>query len=209
MIRPSKYSKVGLLAGVFDPIHWGHLFMAYLAMETVQLDAVWFIPTHTPPHKAPPKASYEDRKNMVKLAIADEPRFYLVELEKNPVPSYSYETAIKVRNTIDSKPYFIVGGDEWEQLHNWRRYDLLVENVIFVVVPRAPVATQRPEVQALFTEITPINISSTYIRQRVVEEKSIRALVPEAVELFIKEKGLYKQENDIKENNGINQKGGE
>ncbi|WP_018962880.1 nicotinate (nicotinamide) nucleotide adenylyltransferase [Coprothermobacter platensis] len=192
MIRPSKSSKIGILSGVFDPVHVGHLFMAYLAMETVPLDSIWFIPTNVPPHKQKPQASYENRTQMLKLALQIEPRFVVAELEGSSTPSYSFETLLKVRALIGEKPYFIIGSDEWENLHLWKHYDILVENAIFVVIPRGSIITDRPDATAIFTEKTPMNISSTYIRQRCEEEKPIKLLVPEPVQSFIESHNLYK-----------------
>jgi len=191
MIKPSKYFRTGLLAGVFDPIHIGHLFMAHLAMEAASLDRVWFVPTHVPPHKDSPKVPYYHRVRMLELALAEEPRFMVMELEKEARPIYSYETILSVRHVLGEKPYFIIGSDEWEELHNWRRYDLLVENAIFIVIPRRPIAVTRPDVEAIFTDATPINISSTYVRQRARQGKPIAYLVPKVVETYIHENHIY------------------
>lgn len=191
MIKPLKSSRTGILAGVFDPVHIGHLFMVHLAMEAASLDKVWFVPTHIPPHKDKAKVPYFHRVNMLQIALSQEPKFVLMELEKEARPTYSYETVLSVKHVLGEKPYFILGSDEWEELHNWRRYDLLIKNAIFIVVPRKPITLARPEAEAIFTDMTPINVSSTYIRQRIAQGKPITYLVPKTVETYIHENHLY------------------
>ncbi|NPV88480.1 nicotinate (nicotinamide) nucleotide adenylyltransferase [Coprothermobacteraceae bacterium] len=193
MTSLSNYSEIGLLAGVFDPIHIGHLHMAYIALEEALLTEVWFVPTHVPPHKSKPIAPYEHRVNMLRLAIAAEPRFRIVELEPDPRPTYTYETLTRVREMLGQKPCFIIGGDEWNKLHQWKEYQLLISNATFVVIPRREPLVERAGVEALITPATPIDLSSTYIRTRISQHKSIKYLVPNEVEKYIEEHKLYEK----------------
>ncbi|MFN4149298.1 MAG: nicotinate-nicotinamide nucleotide adenylyltransferase, partial [Rhodocyclaceae bacterium] len=84
---------IGILGGTFDPVHRAHLALAHAALERLGIGKVLWIPAGHPPHRAPPHAMAEDRLAMVRLAIADEPRFQLDDSEaKSMLPSYTVET---------------------------------------------------------------------------------------------------------------------
>lgn len=185
--------KVGLLGGTFNPPHIGHLMMANEVFHALELDEVRFLPNALPPHKqAPHDASDAKRLEMVERAIQPYPHFRVesYEVDKGGV-SYSYNTlAALCEREPTVKFYFIIGGDMIDSLHTWYRIDELVKLVQFVGVKR-PGTDARTEYPVLMVEVPQIDLSSTLIRERLATGRTVTFLLPEAVETFIREEGLY------------------
>jgi nicotinate-nucleotide adenylyltransferase len=191
--------KIGLLGGTFDPIHNGHLLAAQAALETAKLDEVWFIPTLTPPHKAQPGVSGELRRKMVEIAIASNELFRLEDIElRRDVTSYTIETvtAMQLREP-DVMFHWIVGSDMVKDLPNWRNIEELAERIAFIGLERPdqpgddsllPAFVRQKLIRA---SMPPIGISSSDIRLRRKEGRSIRYMLPESVYEFILKDGLY------------------
>jgi nicotinate-nucleotide adenylyltransferase len=184
--------KIGIFGGTFDPIHHGHLILARDAVEQLGLDCVLFIPAAISPHKLEREPTGSDaRLEMVRAAIADEPRFALdtMELERG-APSYSVETveALRARDR-DATFYFLVGEDNVTRLHTWHRFHELKEMVQFVVLDRTGLETEHayPIIRRH------VDISATDIRNRVASRQSIRYLVPTVVEKIIHDRQLYRE----------------
>ena len=185
--------KVGLLGGTFNPPHNGHLMMANEVLHALDLDEVRFMPNALPPHKfARHDASDEERLEMVKRAISPYPYFSVesYEVEKGGV-SYSYKTlsAMCIREP-NVKFYFIIGGDMIDSLHTWYCIDELVKLVQFVGIKR-PGTEATTEYPIIMVEAPQIDLSSTLIRERLATGGTVTFLLPEAVETFIREEGLY------------------
>lgn len=189
--------KVGLYGGTFDPIHTVHLIVAEQARDALNLDEIWFLPAHIPPHKRSRRITADiHRVEMIRLAIADNPRFLLntVELERDSgQPSYTYDTVrlLKVRHPeVDF--YFIIGGDMANYLPKWHRIDELVQMVQFVALARPGYTMENKYMQRVIeTEMPQLDVSSTMIREKASAGRSIRYLVPDAVRMYIEEKRLY------------------
>ncbi len=185
--------KVGLLGGTFNPPHIGHLMMANEVLHALELDEIRFMPNALPPHKqACHDASDAHRLEMVKRAIRPYPQFRVesYEVVKGGV-SYSYETlAALCARESDVQFYFIIGGDMIDSLHTWYCIDELVKLVQFVGVKR-PSTEARTEYPVLMVEVPQIDLSSTLIRERLATGGTVTFLLPEAVESFIREEGLY------------------
>lgn len=185
--------RVGLLGGTFNPPHMGHLLMANEVFHALKLDEIRFMPNAIPPHKhARFDASNVERLEMVKRAIRPFPYFSVesYELEKGGV-SYSYETLSALcRREPNVKFYFIIGGDMIDSLHTWHCIDDLVKLVQFVGVKR-PGTAAATEYPIRMVEIPQIDLSSTLIRERLATGGTVTFLLPEAVETFIREEGLY------------------
>lgn len=186
--------KIGIYGGTFDPVHNGHLILARDAVEKLGLDEIVFIPNAIPPHRsgykpAPDKVRYE----MVRAAIAGEPRFKAddIELSRGGV-SYTIDTvlALKEKYPPDTEIYFLVGGDNIDELHSWRRIDELKLLVTFVVLSRGTRDTDH----LVMKLDRRVDISATEIRERVAKKLSIRYLVPDAVLQIIDRHHLYKKE---------------
>ncbi|QED48711.1 nicotinate-nucleotide adenylyltransferase [Cytobacillus dafuensis] len=185
--------KIGILGGTFDPPHLGHLIIANEVLNSFDLNEIWFMPNQEPPHKKKSNSiKDEDRVKLLKLAISEHPNFKLelIELERSG-PSFTYETMkmLKERHP-DKQFYFIIGADMIEYLPKWRNIDQLVEIVQFIGVNR-PSYSQKSSYPILYAEVPNIEISSSLIRSRLKEGKTIQYMVPESVRNYIKEKNYY------------------
>ena len=202
--------NIGVLGGTFDPIHMGHLIIAEEVRARLDLTEVLFVPAGQPllkPNNVISPAQH--RVEMVRLAIADEPSFKLATMEiERPGPSYTVDTITELGSQIraGAKLFFILGWDNLIQLPQWHQPRRLVKLCRLVPVPR--VGHPSPDLDSLEAAIpglsqsiimldTPqIEISSSEIRERVARGLSIHQLVPEAVERYIREHGLYFREEN-------------
>ncbi|WP_232725406.1 nicotinate-nucleotide adenylyltransferase [Bacillus sp. FJAT-44742] len=187
--------KVGILGGTFDPPHHAHLMIAQEALTECGLDEVWFIPVNVPPHKQRSSTtSNRQRKEMIQLAINDNPFFKLstIELERGG-PSFTIDTIKQLKKENPSHEYyFIIGGDMAEQLDTWHEINALKKLVTFTVAARPPYKSSPPFQEGiLIMEAPQLDVSSTDIRLRVKMGKNIQYLVPDSVREYIKERGLY------------------
>jgi nicotinate-nucleotide adenylyltransferase len=197
----------GILGGTFDPIHYGHLAIAVSAREELGLAGVLFVPAGQPPHKPDRIVSAPShRAAMVELAIADDPAFKLsrIELDRSG-PSYSVDTVrLLLEADAEASPeryVFIISVEALASLHTWRQPRRLLELSVLAVVPRlgarspgrAWIAEHFPgqEDRVLFLDGPELGHSASDIRRRASQGRSIRYLVPPAVEAYIKEHSLY------------------
>ncbi|WP_042146041.1 nicotinate-nucleotide adenylyltransferase [Paucisalibacillus sp. EB02] len=186
--------RIGILGGTFDPPHIGHLIIAQEVLDSLQLEEVWFIPTYEPPHKHEARLQVKNRIEMLQLALAGNGLFQLNTIEvKRAGKSYTYDTMITLKEQYpDSDFYFIIGADMVEYLPKWYKIDELINLVSFVGVKRTgyTLETMYPITEV---NIPLVDISSTLIRKRLRENKSIQYLVPDSVHTYIKEHGFYVQ----------------
>lgn len=200
--------RVGLFGGSFNPIHFGHLIIARAVRENLQLDEVIFLPSKRPPHKeASQLAAAEHRAQMVKLAIAGEAGFAFDDFDLNREPSYTIETVARYQEKMPkAELHWFIGADSLMDLPTWHRAPELVEMCSIVTAARSgqsPVDARSLEetfgaerTKQLLSKVirTPlVDISSTDIRQRVGEGRSIRYLVPEDVRSYIERYRIYQQ----------------
>lgn len=191
--------RVGLLGGTFDPIHHGHLIAAEAAKEAAKLDEVWFIPTLVPPHKPQPGADANLRLQMVEAAIKGNSDFQLEGIELNREgTSYTIETVSAIQEQHpEIMFYWIVGSDMVKDLPNWRRIEELAQQISFIGLERPDQPSEDSELPAyirrklLRANMPLIGISSTDIRRRLKEGRSIRYMLPESVLEIIQKDGLY------------------
>ncbi|TJY43488.1 nicotinate-nucleotide adenylyltransferase [Cohnella pontilimi] len=191
--------RTGLMGGTFDPIHFGHLIAAEAARDAAGLEEVWFIPTFVPPHKGEPGTDAETRCRMLEAALSDSPHFRVerIELTRQGV-SYTIDTVTALRERHpDRSFYWIVGSDMVMDLPNWRRPEEVAEQVTFIGLERPgqsiedrdlPDYIRRKLVRA---SMPLIGISSTEIRRRLRERRSVRFMVPDSVYEFIRRNHLY------------------
>jgi nicotinate-nucleotide adenylyltransferase len=183
--------KIGIFGGTFDPIHHGHLILAREAIEVLELEQVIFIPAALSPHKidwrpAPP----EIRLEMLRAAIEGEARFSLDPMElRRPPPSYAIETMEALREREPAGFFYLIGEDNVARLDTWHRFPELAQMVQFVVLDRSGLKTEHPY-PAIRRHL---DISATNIRNRVATGRSIRYLVPPAVERIIRDRQLYRE----------------
>ena len=195
--------RLGIMGGTFDPIHYGHLLMAEEARQAFALDDVVFVPNGRPAHKkAYLVSSPEERYAMTLLATGSNPCFSASRIEiERPGPSYTIDTLREFRRMYPELAalYFITGADAVLEILTWHEYDKLVRECQFIAVTRPGFVLERlPEiVDATFLDrvhylpIPRLEISSTDIRKRVREGRSIKYLTPEPVEAYIRQQGLY------------------
>lgn len=197
--------NIGVLGGTFDPVHNGHLIVAKEVKTLLNLVEVIFVPAGQPWLKADSFISpAEHRLQMLRLALANEPHFKLFTLEvERPGPSYTIDTIRELRRQYGSADelFFILGWDSLAQLPQWHEVSQLIKLCYFVAVPRPGFA--RPDLKALEASLPGvtlrvrlmdrpyIDISASVIRDRVARGLSVRHLVPEPVNKYIKEHGLY------------------
>ncbi|WP_305911533.1 nicotinate-nucleotide adenylyltransferase [Guptibacillus hwajinpoensis] len=186
--------KVGLLGGTFDPPHLGHLALAQGVLEACELDEVWFMPSHRPPHKnGSDITENHHRVEMVQRAIEGNPKFKvtLIEFERNG-RSFTIDTIeILKANYPDIDFHFIIGGDMIEDLPNWHRIDELSKMISFIGVNRPGYHPDKEQYEVSLIDVPQIDLSSSEIRRDLSFGKSGRYLLPESVRILIEEKGLY------------------
>ena len=197
--------KVGIMGGTFDPIHNGHLVTAEAVRDALNLDEVLFIPSARPPHKRGRDiTSPEHRLAMTVLATCFHPKFRVSSIEiMRTGPSYAVDTidALKREYEIGTEFYFILGADAALELSTWHNAHELIEKCNFIAATREGTDIDIKAVEAEFGDIgrgrlqrveTPkIEISSTDIRDKLRRGRSIRYLVPDTVEAYIRKERLY------------------
>ncbi|MCJ1908750.1 nicotinate-nucleotide adenylyltransferase [Planococcus ruber] len=192
--------RVGILGGTFNPPHLGHLIMANEAFHAVGLDEVRFMPNFIAPHKEVSGAGAKERLAMTALAVEDTPYFCVEDFEiRQGGVSYSFDTISKLREKEpDSEFYFIIGGDMVEGLNTWHRIDELAAMIRFIGIKRPGYSHISPfPVQMI--DSPEIHLSSTMIRNRASAGGTIRFLVPEKVEAYIRKERLYGSEHHASE----------
>ena len=184
--------RFGILGGTFNPIHWGHLLLAETARDVLALDRVLFIPARQPPHKSakgllPGPVRYE----MVQLAIRDNPAFVAsdIELQRDDV-SYSLETVQILSKQLPSAKLFLLIGQDMLSVR-WKGWAEITSLCTLVVAHRPGTAAPRRQKGLKWLPMPQVEIASSDIRARLKAGRSIRYLVPSAVERYIRERQLY------------------
>lgn len=197
--------KMGVMGGTFDPIHNGHLRVAEEVQEKLKLDSVLFVPAGRPWMRAQePVASPEDRREMVRIAVAGKPYFKVSDIEIERLgPSYMAETIaeLKKQSVAGIVIYLILGWDAIAALPQWREPARLLEMCRLVAVKRpgyAPPDLISMEAylhgiseKVIVLEKPEIDISASEIRERLAKGLSVGRMIPGAVVKYIREHGLY------------------
>ncbi|MGI8979136.1 MAG: nicotinate-nucleotide adenylyltransferase [Pirellulaceae bacterium] len=200
--------RLGIFGGSFDPVHYGHLLLAESCREQCRLSEVWFLPAAAPPHKlglelAPAKARVE----MLELATSGNECFRVspLEIDRGGV-SYTVETlrAISAQEP-QAELFLLMGADSLRDLPTWRAPAEILALAIPVVVRRAGTlepdfapltslvsAARLETMKASQVEMPLIELSSTDLRQRASEGRSLRYRTPRPVEKYIETQGLYR-----------------
>jgi nicotinate-nucleotide adenylyltransferase len=210
-------TKIGILGGTFDPVHFGHLRPALDVAEQLNLDHVRLIPCSVPPHRTPPQATAQQRLTMLQLAIKNKSQFTVDDCElQRDGPSYSVDTLKSLRDEFpDTALYLILGTDAFLGLQSWHQWEQIIELAHIVVMQRPDERLDMSEEfkqwyqQHLAKEnnqtelaglIWPVNvmqlaISATIIRQQITAGASPQFLLPDSVISLIEVLGLYQQQD--------------
>ncbi|UDG80676.1 Nicotinate-nucleotide adenylyltransferase [Candidatus Hartigia pinicola] len=213
-----KYKDLKVLfGGTWDPIHYGHLRPVEALAKQLNLKEVILLPNHVPPHRPKPTANPNQRLNMVRLAIQNNPLFTINtrELERNS-PSYTIETLSSLRQEIGPEQplAFIIGQDSFLSIHTWNDWDKLLDYCHLLICLRPGYAVNFRELTMqmwlkkhrvndlnklqtasngyIFIGETPlVDISATEIRKKLISGGECEGLIPEAVIAYIDQQHLY------------------
>lgn len=185
--------KIGILGGSFNPIHHAHLRNAQWALEQFQLDKIIFMPSGQPAYKTTKVLeSGKHRSKMVELAIQGNNHFEMNTLEvDNEGVHYTFNTVNALKKIYPNADfYMIIGADMVDILHTWYRIEELSKMITFIGITRQGYALQS-SVPFEACELPLLEISSSQIRERIREHKSVQYLMPDQVIRYIKQEGLY------------------
>jgi len=185
--------RIGLFGGTFNPIHIGHLAMAQMVSEKFSLDKIVFVPSHWPPHKSRKNViSARHRYRMVRLAVKGNANFTVSDYEiKKRGKSYSIHTIeyFRKRHPKRTKFFFIIGGDSLTTLNKWKRIQEILKLVTFIAVRRKGFHPRKKGNVRLID--LDLRISSSDLRSRLKQGKSIKYLTPDSVDQYIRKCRLY------------------
>jgi len=201
---------IGIFGGSFDPIHYGHLRTALDVQQMLGLERIRLIPLRNPPHRDALHASSEARLEMVKAAIADEPRFQVDDRElRRSGKSYTLDTLISLREELGGQPLcLVIGTDAFRGFPSWHQPREILKQAHLVVMQRhgeTPLSiypertiSTREELHSseagriLFLPVTQLEISATRIRTMLRTGRSPRYLLPDQVLSIIEQQKLYR-----------------
>jgi nicotinate-nucleotide adenylyltransferase len=189
--------KVGLFFGSFNPIHYGHLIIAETALDEAKLDRVWMIVSPQNPFKEKKNLLSEfDRLRMVELGIGDNYRIMASNVEFGlPQPSFTVDTLAHLFDKYKNYSFSIImGEDNLLHLPKWKNASAILNNYPIYIFPRKTETIDselknHPNVH--YFEAPLLDISATYIRNRLKSNKSIQYLMPDACIQYIEKNRLY------------------
>ena len=187
--------KIGIYGGSFNPVHNGHLKVAEWILEKVKLDKIIWVPLYKPYHKEIFELEEpEHRYNMLKLALEEKNEYEISTVEiEDKIISYTLDTLLKIKKIYpNDELYEIIGGDSAETFHQWKDYEKILENSKVLVYSRRGYKVKISHNMELI-DAPYLDISSTIIRDRIEDGKSISDLVPEKVEEYIYKNNLYRK----------------
>ena len=197
--------RLGLFGGTFDPVHYGHLLLAEQCKEQCRLKEICFIPAGDPPHKDKAKMTVaKKRVEMLEFATACAPYFTVSQTEiEREGTTYTVDTLREIQlKRPDAELFFLMGADSLDDLPNWKEPQEIVKLATLVAVNRGD--EPLPSLNNLkitlgedvasrvrFVTMPGVEFSSSDIRNRIAEDRTIRYMVPRAVEAYIWEQRLY------------------
>jgi nicotinate-nucleotide adenylyltransferase len=213
--KPMK--KIGILGGTFDPIHFGHIYTAKQTALWLNLDKLFILPSHIPPHKSKTSANAQQRLNMAELACREDPILTLDKRELNKESlSYTVETFEEIRDEyIDAQLFFIVGMDSLLTFSTWHKYEKILSLCHLVVNSRPNFTVDKNNVELmqllanhyishpaelqqkkaggiLLHDTKDWHISSTDIRKKFKNNQNCDDLLPKAIISYINKEQLYR-----------------
>ena len=187
--------RIGLYFGSFNPIHQGHLIIASAVANSGHVDQVWFIVSPQNPLKKSNSLLNEyHRLHLVNLAIQNDIRLKTSDIEfKMPRPSFTIDTLIYLKEKYPHHEFMVVmGSDSLLNIEKWKNAELLLKEYTFLVYKRPGFELDRQHSNIITLEAPLLDISSTYIRNTLKQNKSIRYLMPDAVANEIESNNYYK-----------------
>lgn len=214
----SPVNDLGLMGGMFDPVHFGHLNLAENVLRQLSLDELHFVPCGIPSHRGSLVAPSEHRLAMLELAIGDEKRFRVDDREcLSSETSYSFNTLAAVREERpDCRLYFVMGLDAFNSLPSWYRWKEIFDLAHIIVAHRPEFKLEYTDELAdeyktrtvstveelrqqslgniYFAEMREMNVSSTMVRHHIAGHKPLESLLPAALIEYIETKKLYTED---------------
>ena len=200
--------RLGIFGGTFDPGHFGHLALAEECLAVAGLDEVWLVPAASPPHKGGKKLSrFDQRKEMLELAIAGNEKFKVEPMEADrPGPSFTIDTLDEIhKRKPNDELFLIIGGDSALEFSTWKDPAKIASlaTIMVRIRPGVIMPTEQEFISQLGKELGVqskvifvagppyLDVSSSLLKERVSNNKSVRYLLPRAVEVYIQQKKLY------------------
>ena len=191
--------KIGLFFGSYNPIHVGHLIIANHMVEFSDLDEVWFVVTpHNPFKKKQSLLEDHHRYQLVQEATYDYPKLKTSNIEfALPQPNYTINTLVHLFEKYPQHQFsLIMGQDNLRSFHKWKNHKEILENHELYVYPRIGIEKDVPDLlshaKVHLTEAPIVEISATFIRKAIKENKNVRALMPERAWKYMDEMNFYK-----------------
>lgn len=194
---------VGLYFGTFNPVHIGHVVIANYMANHTHLDEVWMVVTPHNPHKKREEIlPDEHRLQMVRLAVVDNNRVWASDVEFSlPQPNFTINTLNHLEQTRPELTFtLIMGEDNLRTLHKWKSYEEIIAKYPILVYPRAITEGENPQDEIVVEganiqvcDAPMIKISSTFLRNSILEHKDVRYLIPDKVIRYISNNYLYEE----------------
>jgi len=188
--------KIGVFGGSFNPIHNGHLNAAKEILRLTEVEEIWFMPCYKNPLKKGNSVSLEQRLEMAKLAVEGLKGLKASDFEIKNKICYSLDSIRALKKEFPQHEfYFILGSNLVQEFSKWKQPREIVKEVSIIIVPLPELKEIKEKLlenALVLRKAKRVNVSSTMVRERVRAGKSIKGLVPAAVEQYIKENNLYK-----------------
>jgi len=178
--------NIGIFPGSFNPVHIGHLALANYVVEYGEFDEIWFLITpQNPLKKKSELMEQEFRLELLEKAIGDYPKFKPCTIEWNmPQPAYTINTLQKLRVMFPENEFeLIIGSDNWEIIHRWKDYQVILKNFKTWIYPRlgtGKIIFNHPNVH-MIKGAPKMEISSSFIRKAIRRGKDVRFLLPKGI----------------------------
>jgi nicotinate-nucleotide adenylyltransferase len=183
---------IGILGGTFDPAHNAHLAIANAALRALGLEKILWLPTGAPPYRPAPIAAAAHRVAMLKLAIANEPRYAVDERELRPDASgFTYDSVKALRENSPNADFtLLMGADQYAKRETWHRWQDLLKLCRIAVIERPD--SEKPQGDVIHIPMPRLAISASDIRARIGRNEDVSAMLPPPVLGYIHKHGLYR-----------------